>query len=108
MPRGKEDAFSELLSAEALVTAHVFGNATAYLLASLGGEVTVEVGEVDELLTESGQMALYGALWELDQDIAAHASDDSKLVATVAAFAEQLMEKAALRGQTAARLEPLA
>ncbi|MBU2981254.1 ATP-binding protein [Lentibacter algarum] len=106
VPRGKEDAFSELLSAEALVTAHVFGNAAAFLLASMGGEVTVEVGEVDELLTESGQMALYGALWELDQDIAAHASDDSKLVATVAAFAEQLMEKAALRAQSAVRLEP--
>jgi len=107
IPRGKEEEFAELLGAEALIVAHVFGNATAYLLSGMAGEeVTVEVGEFEELLTESGQAALYGALWELDQDIAAHASDDARLVATVAAFAEQLMEKAALRAQTTARLEP--
>ncbi|MCV2893625.1 AAA family ATPase [Lentibacter sp. XHP0401] len=106
IPRGKEEEFAELLGAEALIVAHVFGNATAYLLSGMAGEVTVEVGEFEELLTESGQAALYGALWELDQDIAAHASDDARLVATVAAFAEQLMEKAALRAQTIARLEP--
>ncbi len=105
VPRGKAEEFSELLSAEALVTSYVFGSATAYLLSGMGGDVTVEVGEVDEVLTESGQMALYGALWELDQDIAAHASDDARLVATVAAFAEQLMEKVTLRAQTATRLE---
>jgi len=104
VPRGKEEAFSELLGAEALITAHVFGNACAFLLAQMAGEVTVEVGEAEELLTESGQAALYGALWELDQKIAAHADSDARLVATVAAYAEQLMEKAALRAQTAPRL----
>lgn len=104
VPRGKEEAFSELLGAEALICAHVFGNACAFLLAQMAGEVTVEVGEAEELLTENGQAALYGALWELDQKIAAHASDDARLLATVAAYAEQLMEKAALRAQTAPRL----
>ena len=93
------------MAAEALITLHVFGNATAYLLSSHLSEVTVEVGDVDEVLTDNGQLALHGALWELDQDIAAHATDDARLVATVAAFAEKLMEKVALRAQTAGRLE---
>ncbi|MDG1352461.1 MAG: ATP-binding protein [Sulfitobacter sp.] len=97
--------FGELLAADALVTLHVFGNATAYLLSSHLTEVTVEVGDVEEVLTDIGQTALHGALWELDQDIAAHASDDHRLVATVAAFAEALMEKVALRATTAPRLE---
>ena len=97
--------FSELLAAEALITLYVLGNATAYLLSSHLSEVTVEVGDVDEILTDNGQLALHGALWELDQDIAAHATDDARLVATVAAYAEKLMEKVALRAQTAGRLE---
>ncbi|MDF1726114.1 MAG: ATP-binding protein [Sulfitobacter sp.] len=104
LPPARKAEFSELLAAEALVTLHVFGNATAYLLSSHLPEVTVEVGEVEELLTDNGQTALHGALWELDQDIAAHASDDSRLVATVSAYAEALMEKAALRARSAPRL----
>ena len=63
------------------------------------------MGEVEEVLTDNSLLALHGALWELDQDIAAHASDDARLVATVAAFAEQLMEKITLRAQNAGRLE---
>ena len=106
LPAARKTEFSELLAGEALITLHVFGNATAYLLAPHLSEVTVEVGEVDEILTDNNQLALHGALWELDQDIAAHARDDARLVATVAAFAEQLMEKVALRAQTAGRLEP--
>ena len=98
--------FSELLTAEALITAHGFGNALAFLLAPHMTETTVEVGEVEEVLTDNGQLALHGALWEVDQDIAAHASDDGKLIATLSAFAEQLMEKVTLRAQTAPRLEP--
>ena len=102
----RKTEFSELLAAEALITLYVFGNATAYLLSPHLSEVTVEVGEVEEILTDNGQLALHGALWELDQDIGAHAGDDARLVATVAAFAEQLMEKVKLRAQTAGRLEP--
>jgi hypothetical protein len=105
LPTARKSEFSELLGAEALVTLYVFGNATAYLLSSHLTEVSVEVGDVDEVLTDNGQTALHGALWELDQDIAAHASDDVRLVATVSAFAEMLMEKVALRAQTAPRLE---
>jgi energy-coupling factor transporter ATP-binding protein EcfA2 len=105
LPAARKTEFAELLAAEALVTLHVFGNAAAYFLSAHLSETTVEVGEVEEVLTDNGQTALHGALWELDQDIAAHATDDARLVATVSAFAEALMEKVALRAQTAGRLE---
>ena len=97
--------FSELLTAEALISLHVFANATAYLLAPHLSETTVEVGQVEEVLTDNAQLALHGAIWELDQELASFAKDDASLIATVSAFAEQLMEKVALRSQTAARLE---
>ncbi len=100
------EEFSELRSAEALVVLHVFGNATAFLLAPHQGEAVVELGSLDEFLTDNAQLALHGALWQLDQDIAKHASDEPRLVATIAAFAETLMEKAAARAATAPRLEP--
>jgi hypothetical protein len=108
LPATRKAEFSELLAAEALVTLYVFGNATAYLLSSHLTEATVEVGEVEEVLTDNGQTALHGALWELDQDIAAHAQDDQRLVATVSAFAEMLMEKVSLRAASAPRLEGFA
>ncbi|MEN8660787.1 MAG: ATP-binding protein, partial [Marivita sp.] len=47
---------------------------------------------------------LHGALWELDQDIAAHVSEEARLVPCVCAFGEQLMEKVALRAQSAGGL----
>jgi energy-coupling factor transporter ATP-binding protein EcfA2 len=106
LPAARKSEFTELLTAEALITLYVFGNATAYLMSSHLTETTIEVGEVDEVLTDNGQLALHGALWELDQDIAAHATDDAHLVAAVAGFAEQLMAKVALRAQTAKGLEP--
>ncbi len=105
LPAARKVEFGELLAAEALVTLYTFANATAHLLSRHLPEAAVEVGDVDEILIDNGQTALHGALWELDQDIAAHATDDAKLVATVAAFAEQLMEKVSLRAQTAPRLE---
>ncbi|OAN97635.1 AAA family ATPase [Sulfitobacter geojensis] len=105
LPAARKSEFGELLAAEALVTLYVFGNATAYLLSSHLPEASVEVGDVEEVLTDNGQTALHGVLWELDQDIAAHGTDDARLVATVSAFAEVLMEKVALRAQTAPRLE---
>ncbi|MEM6373063.1 MAG: ATP-binding protein [Pseudomonadota bacterium] len=104
LPVARKTEFAELLAAEALITLYTFANATAYLLSAHQSEVTVEVGEVEEILTDNGQTALHGALWELDQDIGAHAPDDTHLVATITAFAEALMEKVALRAQTAPRL----
>ncbi|WP_135501628.1 AAA family ATPase [Roseovarius aestuariivivens] len=101
---GRKSEFTELLAAEALAVTHVFGNATAFLLAPHGGEVSVEVGEVDEVLTDSALTALHGCLWELDQMLAAHADEEARLVATVTAYAEQLMEKVALRAGQAGRL----
>ena len=98
--------FSELLAAEALVALGVFANAAAFLLAPHAGAVTVEVGAVEEVLTDNATLALHGALWELDQEIATFANDEARLVATVMAYAEQLMEKVALRAQTAPRLGP--
>ena len=102
----RKGEFAALLTAEALIGLHVFANAIAYLLASQATETAVEVGEVEEVLTDNGQLALHGALWELDQDIADFAGDDARLVATISAYAEQLMEKVALRAQTAAHLAP--
>ncbi|SDO24639.1 ATPase family associated with various cellular activities (AAA) [Lutimaribacter pacificus] len=102
----KRAEFGELLEAEALVTLHVFANATAFLLAPHQTEVTVEVGTPEELLTDNAQLALHGCLWELDQDIAALGTDEARMVATIAGFAEQLMEKVALRAQTAPRVGP--
>jgi len=104
LPDARRAEFTELLAAEALVALHVFANATAFLLAPHLGTVSVEVGSVDEVLTDNAPLALQGALWELDQDIAAHATDEPRLVATVAAFCETLMEKVAARAAEAPRL----
>ncbi|MDR5652545.1 AAA family ATPase [Ruixingdingia sedimenti] len=100
--------FTELLAAEALVVLHAFANAAAFLIAPHLGEVTVDVGGVEEVLTDNAPLALHGALWELDQDIAAFGTDDARLVATVAAFAEGLMARAAARADTAPRTAPFA
>ena len=102
----KRSEFSELLTAEALVTLYVFANATAFLLAALATEETVEIGDVQEVLTENGQLALHGMLWELDQDLAAFATTEARLAATVLAFAEALMAKVGARAAGVARLEP--
>ncbi|RYG90877.1 AAA family ATPase [Loktanella sp. IMCC34160] len=101
LPAGKKAEFSEGLSAEALAVLYTFANATSFLLADHAGEDTVEVGEVDEILTENAQLALHGVLWELDQDVATHGADDVKTAATVLAFAEQVMGKVAARASTA-------
>lgn len=85
---------------------HVFANATAFLIAPHANENSVEVGEVAELLTDNAPLALNGTLWELDQKLTLHATDESQLPATLSAFAEQCMEKVALRAQNAPRLAP--
>ena len=105
LPAARKSEFRDLLTAEALVTLYTFGNATAYLLSPHLTETTVEVGEADEILTDNGQVALHGALWELDQKIAAFATADPRLIATVSAYAETLMEKVSLRAQETPRLE---
>ncbi len=104
LAEGKRAEFSELLAAEALVVLHVFANATAFLLAPHLGTVSVEVGTVDEVLTDNAPLALQGALWELDQDISVLAVDEPRLVATVAAFCEALMKRVAARAESAARV----
>lgn len=104
LPAARAAEFGELLSAEALAVLSVFANATAFLLAPQAGEVNVEIGAVEEVLTDNASLALHGALWELDQDIAMLAQDDARLVAVVLAYAEQLMDKVRLRGETAPRI----
>ncbi|MEM9432455.1 MAG: ATP-binding protein [Pseudomonadota bacterium] len=101
----KRAEFGELLAGEALATSFAFGNAMAFLLAAHASEATVEIGAVEEVLTDNAQLALHGCLWELDQDLALFAEDDEKLVATILAYAEQLMEKVALRAQNTPRLD---
>ena len=104
LAEGKRAEFSELLAAEALVVLHVFANATAFLLAPHLGTVTVEVGSVEEVLTDNAPLALQGALWELDQDISVLATDEPRLVATVAAFCEALMKRVTARAEAAPRV----
>ncbi len=106
LPRQKSAEFAELLTAEALIVLHVFANATSFLLAAQRGEVSVELGDVEEVLTDNAALALSGALWELDQDIAVFADGEARLVAVVTAFAEMLMQKVALRAQNTPRLGP--
>ncbi|MHC9235837.1 AAA family ATPase [Pseudooceanicola sp. 502str34] len=105
LPGDRKADFGALLTAEALVVLHVCANTLAYLLAPHLGEVTVEPGEVEEILTDNAPLALHGMLWELDQDIAALGTDEARLVAVVAGFAEKVMEKVAARAATAPRLE---
>lgn len=106
LPADKKTEFSELLAAESLIALSVFANASAFLLSPHASGVSVELGDVEEILTDNAPLALHGALWELDQEIATFAEDEARLVATVIAFAELLMEKVGLRAQTAPRLAP--
>lgn len=98
--------FSELLSAAALVALHAFANATAFLLApSLeeAGEVAVEIAPLREVLTDNPSLALHGALWELDQVLAAQGANEAAMLRALGAFCEKLMEEAALRAANAPR-----
>jgi len=108
LPSGKKTEFSELLAAEALAVTYTFANATAFLLSASASETTIEIGSVEEILTDNVQLALHGCLWELDQDLAVFGTDDARMVATVLAYCEQLMEKVALRAQNAPRVAAFA
>ncbi len=103
LPASKSVEFSELLEAEALAVLYSFANATAFLLAPSAADVSVDVGALEEVLADNALLALHGALWELDRNLARHASDEARLIATILAECEQLMEKVALRAQNAAR-----
>ena len=105
LPDLRKAEFTELLAADALMQLYVFANATAFLLAPHMGTVAVEVGAVDEVLTDNAPLALQGALWELDQDVGALASDEPGLIAVISAFCEALMARVALRATAAVRLE---
>ena len=104
LPEARRAEFGELLQAEALAVLYTFANATAFLIAPHLGSQTVEIGEVEEVLTDNAPLALQGALWELDQDIGALGTDDVKLVAVVSAFAEALMKKVQIRAENGARV----
>ncbi len=100
--------FSELLAASSLVSLYVFANMASYLLSTHQAELTegtVEIGPVDEVLTDNPQLALTGALWELDQDLALFVSREDQLIPVVTAFLEQLMEAVALRASNTPRLD---
>ncbi len=103
----KKTEFGELLAASAAISLHVFANMAGTLVASSAaaeGESTVEIGEVEEILTDNPQLALHGALWELDQDLALYAKDEAGVVHVVQDLSDKLMEKVALRAGTLPRL----
>ena len=80
----------------------------SFLLSSLQADASslnVEVGEVEEILTENSHQALMGVLWEMDQDLALFAPTEDKVVPTILAFLEQLMEKVALRASNMSNLQ---
>ena len=105
----KSGEFTELLAANSLISLHVFANMAGFLLASAHADpsdVSVDIGEVEEVLTDNPQLALTGALWELDQDLALFATSEDKLIPVVSAFLEKLMEKVELRAANTPRLAP--
>lgn len=107
LPRDRQAAFAELLAAESLLQLHVLANALSYLLSAQAGELAVDPGEADEILTDNPPLALQGALWELDRKLAACAAgNEEKLVPTVIAWCALVMEKVALRAEGVLQLAP--
>jgi len=108
LPASKMSEFEKLLTGASLISLHVFANMASFLLASAhadASDLTVDIGEVEEVLTDNPNLALTGALWELDQDLAIFGGTEAKMIAVVTAFLEQLMEKAALRASNTPGLE---
>ena len=99
----QKDRFQQLLSASALISLHVFANMTDFLLSGIAADTEaseIQCGEVEEILLDNDQLALHGALWELDQEIAAAAIEtDAQLVSLIMSYCEQLMEKITLRAE---------
>lgn len=104
LPAAKAGEFSALLTAESLITLYAFANATSFLVGGLADETTVDIGAIEEVLTENAPLALHGAVWELDQKLDSFATDEPRLVATILAYCELLMERVAARAQTATHL----
>ncbi|MEM8700384.1 MAG: ATP-binding protein [Pseudomonadota bacterium] len=98
-----KDRFQQLLSASALISLHVFANMMDFLLSGLQADTDaseIQCGEVEEILLDNDQLALHGALWELDQEIASAAIEtDAQLVGLIMSYCEQLMEKVTLRAE---------
>jgi len=108
LPKNQSAEFAELLAASSLISLHVFANMAAFLVANAHtdpADISVDIGEVEEVLTDNPQLALTGALWELDQDLAIFTDSEDKLVPVVTAFLEKLMDKVALRAGNTPRLE---
>ena len=104
----KKAEFTELLAASSVISLHVFANMASHLLSAAhtdASDINIDIGEVEEVLTDNSHLALTGALWELDQDLALFADSEDKLIPTVTAFLEQLMEKVALRASNLPRLD---
>ncbi|WP_420333868.1 ATP-binding protein [Roseibium sp.] len=99
----QKDRFQQLLSASALISLHVFANMTDFLLSGIAADTEageIQCGEVEEILLDNDQLALHGALWELDQEIASAAIEtDAQLVSLIMSYCEQLMEKVTLRAE---------
>ena len=109
LARTEQNEFSELLIASALISLHVFANMTDFLLSTAAADNAtdeVHIGEVEEIVLDNPQLAIHGALWELDQDLALFAKTDAQIVRVVTAFCEKLMEKISLRASTSTRLRP--
>ncbi|MGB3454999.1 MAG: ATP-binding protein, partial [Litorimonas sp.] len=107
LPDAKSAEFNEGLAAGSVIALHVFANMASFLLSTLHdtSELSVDVGDVEEVLTDNPQVALQGALWELDQDLAAFSGSEDKLVPTVTAFLEQLLDRATMRAANLPRLD---
>ncbi|MFQ5438674.1 MAG: ATP-binding protein [Paracoccaceae bacterium] len=108
LPETRRTEFAELLSAASFISLFTLANMTAFLVSAQadGAETALEIGEIDEVLSDNPTLALAGALWELDQVIAAFADSEAHLIPAITAWAEGLMNKVALRASNAPRLEP--
>lgn len=104
LPPEQAGAFKEMLAAESLAVLSVLANATGFLLAEHAGAETPDIGGVSEILTDAPHLALQGALWELDQKLAA-APDDKAVAAITLAWAEALGAAVRARAETALRTQ---
>jgi energy-coupling factor transporter ATP-binding protein EcfA2 len=101
--------FEDLLGAASLISLHVFANMSDFLIsavASMDNETETDIGEVEEIVLDNPQLALHGALWELDQKLEQFAKSDEQLIAVLKSFCEKLMEKVARRAETNAHVAP--